>query len=207
MDKQCLIESLKREGFSEEILEAFRKVRREDFVPANLEDVAYEDEALPLEAGATISQPYTIAFMLRLLELEKGQKILEIGSGCGYVLALLSEITQGEIFGIEIINSLAKKSKEHLKNYENIKVISGDGSKGLTEEVPFDRILISAAASEVPENLYSQLKDGGILVAPVRDSILQIKKKGRELVMRKFPGFVFVPLKKGRLFSSHHYPD
>ena len=94
MQKEQLIESLKREGFSSEILRAFEKVKREDFIPSELRDEAYVDAPLPLEKGATISQPFTIAFMLNLLELKKGLKILEIGSGCGYVLALLAEIIE-----------------------------------------------------------------------------------------------------------------
>src|SRR3989344_3364583 len=104
MNKAQLLKSLKAQGFPEKILDAFGEIHREDFVPENLKEYAYYDEALPLESSATISQPYTIAFMLNLLELKKGQKILEIGSGCGYVLALLNEITKGKIYGIEIIS-------------------------------------------------------------------------------------------------------
>ena len=198
MHKEGLIESLKSQGFSSKIVEAFKRVKREDFVPDNLKYLAYEDNALPLEHGATISQPYTIAFMLNLLELKlnKNQKILEIGSGCGYVLALINEIIKkGRIFGMEIIPSLAKKSKQYLKDYKNIEIINQDGSDGLLRYAPFDRILISAAANEVPAYLYPQLKNNGILVTPVRNSIFQIKKKNK-ITKREFPGFVFVPLVK-----------
>jgi len=194
VNKQELIESLRREGFSEIILKAFEKVRREDFIPKNLIGVAYDDMALPLEKGATISQPYTIAFMLRLMELKKGQKILEIGSGCGYVLALLLEITNGETYGVEIIKSLADKSKKTLVGYKKVGVFAKDGSRGLKEKGPFDRILISASASEMPEVLYEQLKDGGILVCPVGNSIWQIKKVDGEIIRKEFPGFAFVSL-------------
>jgi len=108
MDKSQLIESLKMRGFSKEIISSFEKVRREDFVPEDMKKIAYEDTSLPIGEGQTISQPYTIAVMLSLLDLKKGQKILEIGSGCGYVLALVSElIGKGEkVYGIEIIKSL-----------------------------------------------------------------------------------------------------
>src|SRR3990172_781620 len=124
MDKSQLIESLKMRGFSKEIISSFEKVRREDFVPEDMKKIAYEDTSLPIGEGQTISQPYTIAVMLSLLDLKKGQKILEIGSGCGYVLALVSElIGKGEkVYGIEIIKSLFEKSAENLRNYKNIKV-------------------------------------------------------------------------------------
>lgn len=195
MNKQQLLESLKIHKFHKEIIKAFEKVKREDFIPKILKYYAYEDTALPLEKGATISQPYTIAFMLNLLELKPNQKILEIGSGSGYVLALISEISKNsQIYGIEIISSLAKKSKQNLKNYKNIKIYNKDGYSGLPEKAPFDRILISAAANEIPSHLYPQLKDKGILVTPVRNSIFQIKKQKSRIEKKEFPGFVFVPL-------------
>lgn len=194
MDKPQLLASLKAHGFSQQILNAFKKVPREDFIPANLQQYAYEDNALLLEKGATISQPYTIAFMLNLLELKPKQKILEIGSGCGYVLALLSEITDGKTYGIEIISSLVEKSKNYLSKYKNIQVFAKDGSQGLKEKAPFDRILISAAAAKIPEHLYPQLKDNGILVTPVLNSIVQIKKEKGKIKIKEFSGFVFVPL-------------
>lgn len=194
MDKTLLLASLKSEGFPEHIIKAFAKVPREKFISPSLKEEAYIDTPLPLEKGATISQPYTIAFMLNLLELKPKQKILEIGSGCGYVLALLSEITQGKIFGIEIIKSLARKSKQYLKNYKNIKVFSQDGSEGLSKNAPFDRILISASAEKLPTHLYKQLKENGILVTPVKNSIIQIKKQKDKIKIKESPGFVFVPL-------------
>ena len=197
MDKQQLLESLKSEGFPNEIVTAFAKVKREDFIPEQYQYLAYEDMALPLENGATISQPYTIAFMLNLLELQpnKNQKILEIGSGSGYVLALISAIIKkGKIYGIEIIPSLANKSKKLLKKDKKIKILNKDGSNGLPDKAPFDRILISASANEIPTNLYPQLKNNGILVAPVRDSIFQIRKKNKKIEIKEFPGLVFVPL-------------
>ena len=197
MNKSQLIETLKAQYFNEKIIKAFEKVRRENFVPPNLVAHAYEDTALQLEKGATISQPYTIAFMLSLLELSenKNQKILEIGSGCGYVLALLSQITRAaEIFGIEIISSLANKSKRNLKNYKNITILNQDGSKGLPKKAPFDRILVSAAANKIPQSIINQFKDNGILVIPIKNSIFQIKKQNSKIIKKEFPGFVFVPL-------------
>src|SRR3989344_3741507 len=109
MSKPQLLSSLMEKSFSEDIISAFSKVPRENFVPKALEERAYEDIALPIGYGQTISQPYTIARMFSLLELKKGQKVLEIGSGCGYVLALLSELVgkKGKVFGVELINELA----------------------------------------------------------------------------------------------------
>jgi protein-L-isoaspartate(D-aspartate) O-methyltransferase len=186
---------LKAQGFSPKILEAFSKVPRENFVLEDLKEMAYEDEALPLEKGATISQPYTIAFMLEKLELKQNQKILEIGSGSGYVLALLNEITKGEIYGIEINENLVKKSKEILKNFSNIKIINKNGANGLEEKAPFDRILVSAAFDKIPKYLCSQLKNNGIIVAPVGEFIVKIKKEKGKINIKKFYGFIFVPLK------------
>ncbi|MFH1290826.1 MAG: protein-L-isoaspartate O-methyltransferase [Nanoarchaeota archaeon] len=197
MNKNQLLASLKKEGFPSKILKAFSKVLREKFIPENLYEFAYLDEALPLEQGATISQPYTIAFMLNLLEIKPKQRILEIGSGCGYVLALLAELSpSSKIHGIEIIKPLASKSRKYLENYNNIKVYNNNGFQGLKEKAPFDRILISAAADKLPEQLYSQLSNNGIIVTPVNGSIFQIKKNDNKIKTKEFPGFAFVPLVK-----------
>jgi len=228
MNKKQLIEILRKEGFSEKILKAFNKVKREDFIPQNLKEYAYENEPLPIGYGQTISQPYTIAFMLNLLELDKlnnktkisnakklkadeyelrGErtennkklsknklKILEIGSGSGHVLALMNEICRNcKIYGIERIKQLVEKSKKVLKNKKNIKIICKDGSKGIKNK-KFDRILISAACSKIPEHLYSQLNENGIIVASVKNSIFQIKKENGKIKIKEFYGFVFVPL-------------
>ena len=195
MNKNQLLKSLRLHGFSKEIIGAFKKVKRENFLPKNLKRYAYEDNALPLEKGATISQPYTIAFMLSLLDLKQGQKILEIGSGSGYVLALISQIIkEGKIYGIEIISSLAESSKKVLSKNKKIKIFNKDGLYGLPKYAPYDRILISAAAQEIPEHLYPQLKEDAIIVTPVKNSIFQIKKHKNKITIKEFPGFVFVPL-------------
>ena len=201
MNKLQLISYLKREGFSEKIVNAFEKVKRENFVPERYKEYAYEDNPIPVGYGATTSQPYTIAFMLNELELEKNTKfkVLEIGSGSGYVLALLSEITKGKIYGVEIIKELVEKSKETLNklNYKDIKVINKSGKNGLPEHAPYDRILISAACPdlETAKALANQLKENGVIVASVKYSIFKIKKqKGKITDVKEFPGFVFVPL-------------
>jgi len=198
--KKELLESLKNRGFSKQILDAFSKVRREDFVPKNVRSMAYEDTPLPIGHGQTISQPYVIAMMLATLDLKKGQKVLEAGSGSGYVLALMSEILgeKGKVFGLEIIKELAKRSKETLHDYENVRVYNRNGSKGLREEAPFDRIIISAACREVPKTLLNQLKEKGILIAPVGprfgQNLVAIQREGDSFPVKKeITGFIFVP--------------
>ena len=199
MNKQELLESLKKKNFPNWIIDAFNKIKRENFVPENLKAYSYEDMALPIEDGSTISQPSTIAFMLDLLHPKQGQKILEIGSGSGYALALLSNIIkEGKIYGIEIIERLAVKSKKLLEKDSNIEIISRSGADGLPEFAPYDRILISASCPELPRHLYIQLKDGGIMVAAVKQSIFQVKKENGVVTEKEFPGFVFVPLVKDK---------
>ena len=214
MQKSELLFSLKKKGFSKKILNAFEKVPREKFVPEKLKPRAYEDTALPIGEGQTISQPYTIATMFSLLDVRKNQKVLEIGSGCGYVLALLSELVgekskseiythssskpnDGKVFGVEIIKELAERSRNNLRSYKNIKVYNKNGADGLDEEKPLDRILISAALEKIPDKLVEQLKEKGILVAPVGNSYMQSLVKFQQIkneliVKEKIPGFIFV---------------
>jgi len=196
MNKTKLLSSLKSHGFSEKIITAFKKVKREDFVPEEYKKYSYDDNPLPIGQSQTISQPYTIAFMLDLLELKKdsNHKVLEIGSGSGYVLALLSEITKGKIFGVEIVKSLADKSKNTLENNKNITIINKSGFHGFPSRAPYDRILISAACPEIPTHLISQLKNNGIIVASVNWSIIKMVKRKDKIKTQEFPGFVFVPL-------------
>lgn len=199
MNKLQLLEHLKNKGFSEAIINAFSEVKRENFVPENLKNLAYEDTALPIGEGQTISQPYTIAVMFDILNLKKGQKILEIGSGCGYVLALISGIVgeKGKVYGVEIIKNLAEKSIQNLKDYNNIKICNTNGKEGLEEAAPFDRILISAGCEKIPDKILHQLKDKGILVAPVgsreSQSLVAVQRKKDEFdIKRQIPGFIFV---------------
>ena len=200
MNKQQLLKSLKEMGFSKKILDAFSAVKREDFVPSELKYKAYEDTPLPIGHGQTISMPYVVAVMLSELNLKKGQKVLELGSGCGYVLALISEIVGngGNVFGVEILSELAQKSKENLENYNNIQIYNKSGFRGLPEQAPFDRILVSAACRELPEALLGQLKEGGILVLPkgprFEQELIVFQRKGNIFeIKKKIPGFIFVP--------------
>jgi protein-L-isoaspartate(D-aspartate) O-methyltransferase len=200
MDKSTLLSSLKEKEFNREIVQAFSEVKREDFVPAHLAPYAYEDMALPTEVGSTISQPYTIAFMLSLLNPKENQKILEIGSGSGYVLALLSKIIKkGELYGLEINKSLAIKSMKLLDSDPNIDIILKSGFSGFPSKAPFDRILVSAACPDmrIPLQLTDQLSPNGIMIAPVQSSIYQFTKSpDGKIQKREFPGFAFVPLRE-----------
>ena len=197
MKKENLIQQLKDQKFSKKIIKAFEKVNRSEFISKKQKKYSYYNIALPIGKGQTISQPYTIAFMLTLLKLKNNQKILEVGTGSGYVLALINEISkESKIYGIERIKELTKRSKKILKGKKNIKIIHGDGSKGLSgmKGKGFDRILVSAASQKIPQKIIKQLKIGGILVAPVRNSIIFVKKHPKKDKIKEYPGFRFVPL-------------
>ena len=175
------------------VLDAMKKVPRHLFMPEALWDRAYEDMALPIGEGQTISQPYMVAVMTELLELSGDEKVLEIGTGSGYQAAVLSELAR-EVFTIERIPELADEARVRLAGlgYNNVIVLTGDGSKGLEDKAPFDRIIIAAAAPELPEIIVSQLKEDGIIVAPVGERFSQVVIKGRK--------------KKGRLAEEFHTP-
>jgi len=197
--KQKLIDSLKQKSFSSEIISAFEKVPRENFVPEHLKSYSYEDMALPIESGSTISQPQTIAFMLSLLDLKQNQKVLEIGSGSGYVLSLISEIIKnGKVYGLEINKRLAIKSRNVLQNDSNISIFNKSGSIGLPNQAPFDRIIVSAAFPDlrIPFQLTEQLSDEGVLIAPVQSSIFKLTKSLDKITKEEYSGFAFVPMRE-----------
>lgn len=200
MDKIQLISSLREKGYEEQIISAFEKVQREKFVPEHLTNYAYEDIAIPLEDGSSLSQPSTIAFVLSLLQLKQNQKILEIGSGSGYVLSLMSEIIKsGKIYGLEINKSLAVKSKTILEKDSNVTILNKSGFLGFSDSAPYDRILFSASCSDlrIPVSILNQLAHQGILVVPIKSSIFQIKKlESGKTEKNEFPGFSFVSLKE-----------
>lgn len=153
---------------SEVVLKAMRKVPRERFIPRGEGPLAYDDSPLPIGDGQTISQPYIVAHMAEALELSGGEKVLEIGTGSGYAAAVLAEIA-GDVYTVERIEMLAIRAKEVLDDlgYKNIHLRHGDGSLGWPEQAPFDGIMVSAGAPEIPETLKRQLKIGGRLVIPV----------------------------------------
>jgi protein-L-isoaspartate(D-aspartate) O-methyltransferase len=182
------------------ILEAFEHVPREAFVPPELAARAYEDHALPIGLEQTISQPTMIALMLMALEIKPRHRVLEVGSGSGYVLALLSQLGC-EVFGIERLPELAERSRETLRSLgiTDVVIKNGDGSIGVLEHAPYDRILVSAAASQIPDPLVAQLAEGGRLVMPVgsaeRQTLVTCERDDKgTLHYRAGAGCVFVPL-------------
>ena len=150
------------------VLAAMLKVPRHEFVTAALARSAYDDRALPLDLGQTISQPYIVAFMTQALELRGTERVLEIGTGSGYQAAILAEIVP-EVYTIEILSPLKERAAAVLDRlgYRNIHLLVGDGYLGWPEHAPFDRIIVTAAPEEVPEPLLDQLKEGGLLIAPI----------------------------------------
>ena len=197
-----LVEHLRREGIKDEnVLRAFTRVPREEFLPEELKDMAYADTALPIGYGQTISQPYTIASMLEMLRLFPGAKVLEIGTGSGYTAALIYEITKSPIYSVEIVPELAERARRTLEKlgYRDIYILVGDGSGGLPQYAPYDRIVFHAAVPRVPSPIVGQLREGGIVVAPVgtlhhQDLVAYQKKKGELEILEVRPGFLFVPL-------------
>lgn len=183
----------------ERVLAAMRKVPRHLFVPEFIRHSAYDDMALPIGDDQTISQPYMVAIMTEFLELKGDEKVLEVGTGSGYQAAILADLSK-EVYSIERIPSLADEARRRLTElgYGNVYVIVGDGTKGLAEKAPFDRIIITAAAPKIPEPLINQLKDGGIIVAPVGERFSQILIKGKKekgiLIEEYHTPCVFVPL-------------
>ncbi len=194
MEKKLLIELLKNKGFSKKIVQAFQKVKREDFVKPEYQQYAYLDGPLPIADKATISQPQTIAFMLDLLEIKDGNNILEIGSGSGYVLALINAMAKKlTLYGVEINPELVERSRKTLP--KKIKIIQQSGEEGYPEKAPYDRILVSAAFAEKPVHLIAQLKKGGILVSPVGNYIYKWVKND-EIIEEAYYGFTFVPIQQ-----------
>lgn len=181
------------------VIEVMKKVPRHLFVPEDIIEEAYDDRALPIGYGQTISQPYIVALMTELLELKGDEKVLEIGTGSGYQAAVLSELVK-EIHTIERIEPLAAEARKRLERlgYRNIKIYIKDGTEGLPEEAPFDRIIITAATPDIPQPLVDQLKEGGIIVAPVGERysqhMLKAIKKAGELERYYLIPVAFVPL-------------
>jgi protein-L-isoaspartate(D-aspartate) O-methyltransferase len=211
MSVEDLINTLIRERYLQTplIIEAFRRINREDFVLPKLKEEADINTPLPIGYGQTISQPLTVAFMLELLQPKPGEKILDIGSGSGWQTALLAFCVgeRGKVFGIERIPELVKFGRDNVNKYNFIKkgivkFICGDASKKATfdpirDEISngVDKIIAAASAEKIPRIWKEQLKTGGRIVSPVKDSIwLLIKKSEKQFEEREFPGFAFVPL-------------
>lgn len=181
------------------VLEAIKTIPRHLFMDSSFEDHAYQDKAFPIAADQTISQPYTVAFQSELLEITKGDLVLEIGTGSGYQTAVLCELG-AKVYSIERQRELYKKTKLFLSKigYRPKYLSFGDGYKGLPEYAPFDKIIVTAGAPFVPKALMSQLKVGGRLVIPVGEDVqvmtLYIRKSTKEFEKREYGDFRFVPL-------------
>jgi len=211
---------IRRRGIdSPAILEAFRTVPREEFVPESLREFAYEDGPLPIGAGQTISQPYIVALMIDSAGVSPGDRVLEVGAGSGYAAAVMSRVAD-RVFAIERHESLAKTAQERIDRlgYDNVSIIAGDGSLGLPDEAPFDAILVAAGGAKVPEPLKQQLRIGARLVVPVggedMQSLLCVTRTGEnEWSEQNLGGVRFVPLigahgryEDGSRAASNHQP-
>jgi protein-L-isoaspartate(D-aspartate) O-methyltransferase len=202
MDNDDMVRQLVRNGSLKHslVINAFHLIDRINFCVPEYKVYAYQDRALPLIEDQTISQPTTVAMMTEALELTPGKKVLEVGTGCGYQAAILAEIVgrEGKVVTIEIKPKLVELAKKNLSGYKNIKIICGDGSGGLPKEAPFDGIIVTAAAPEVPRKLVEQLKVGGLLVIPVGPREVQriviVKKTAHGYEEKDIGPFVFVPL-------------
>jgi protein-L-isoaspartate(D-aspartate) O-methyltransferase len=197
--------SLRRRGISDaDVLRAMDTVPREQFVLPEFSDMAYADQAMPIACGQTISQPYVVAYMTEQLEVRRGHRVLEVGTGSGYQAAVLSRLAD-EVFTIERYRTLADRAREILARlgYHNVTVVFGDGLKGVPEHAPYDRIIVTAAAETVPEALVSQLAVGGIMVLPLgqHDGVQRIVKltMGKDGVTQQdLLAVRFVPLLPGQ---------
>ena len=202
--KLMIRDQIERRGVSDlEIIEAFHKVERHLFVDVDARHLAYNDSPLGIGSGQTISQPYIVALMMELADLQPEHRVLEIGTGSGYQTALLAEIAE-EVYSVERIHSLIQRAKELLSElgYENIYFKSGDGTKGWEGGIPacseFDRIIVAAASPEVPPSLIQQLKVGGKLVIPAGERSFQelilVERKEDGFEETRHGGCTFVPL-------------
>lgn len=198
--RKKLVATLEKKGIADEnVLQAIGKVPRHLFMDSGFVDHAYVDKAFPIAADQTISQPYTVARQTELLEVEKGDKILEIGTGSGYQAAVLLEMG-AVLYTIERQNELFKKTSRFLPKlgYKPKRMVFGDGYEGLEEEAPYDGIIVTAGAPYVPKPLLAQLKVGGKLVIPVgkitQTMTVFLRKSEKEFVKEEYGEFRFVPL-------------
>lgn len=198
--RKALVETIKRKGIRDEaVLQAIQTFPRHFFFDSALHSHAYEDKAFPIGEGQTISQPYTVAFQTELLQVQPGDKVLEIGTGSGYQAAILY-LLGAVVHSIEYNKNLHLKAKQFLPKLGiKIKFYLGDGSMGLPEQAPYDKILVTAGAPAVPAALINQLREGGKLVIPVGDRTSQkmlrlTKKPNNEIIQEEFDNFSFVPL-------------
>ncbi|MBN3518990.1 protein-L-isoaspartate(D-aspartate) O-methyltransferase [Algoriphagus lutimaris] len=198
--RKALVALLREKGIkSESVLEAINNLPRHFFFDSALISHAYEDKAFPIGEGQTISQPYTVAFQTELLNIKQGDKVLEIGTGSGYQASIL-HLLGAEVYTIEYQKKLYEGTKRFLGRLGiHMNLFYGDGSEGLPQHAPYDKILVTAGAPIVPDALLKQLKVGGVLVIPVgdrrRQTMLRLTKKSeKQIVREEFDWFAFVPL-------------
>ena len=202
-DKENLLSLWRQSGAANRrVLAAFEHIPREKFVPQHLRRYAYEDRPLPLLRGKTISQPSTVLMMTQAMEIERGDKILEIGSGSGYQAALLGKLagSTGRVISCEIIPELVVFAKNNLKlaGIHNVEVLENDGSQGMEKYAPYDKIILTAAAPQFPEPLIKQLKENGVILGPLgtfdeQEMIKAIKQRGK-LYFELLGQFLFTPM-------------
>ena len=199
-----LLEQLRQQGIKDEnLLHAIETVPRERFVDEAFQHKAYENTALPIGSGQTISQPYTVARMTELLRLTSTSRVLEIGTGSGYQTAILAHLVE-HVFSVERIKGLKWQAKRRLKQLDlhNVSTRHGDGWEGWPSRGPFDAIIVTAAPQEIPQDLLQQLDDGGVMILHVgeQNQVLQrITRRGNDFVVENIESVRFVPLVKGEL--------
>lgn len=211
---QMVEETIERRGVKDPaVLRAMRNVPRHEFVPAEYLDQAYDDHPLPIGYGQTISQPYIVAWMTELLELQPGEKVLEIGTGSGYQAAVLAEMGSIEVYSVEIVPELASSAAQRLQSlgYDNLNLKQADGYYGWSDQAPFDAILVTAAPDHLPAPLVEQLSDGGRLVVPIGppggfQSLWKFVKTGNDLKAFNLGSVAFVPFTGGGVQQGADVP-
>ena len=204
-DRMEFMLALRRRGITDAaVLRAMDEVPREMFLPEAMREQAYQDHALPIECGQTISQPYVVAYMTELLELEPQHRVLEIGTGSGYQAAVISRISSS-VVSVERYRTLAQSARKAFDRigYTNVEAIVGDGFEGARHYGPFDRIIVTAAAETVPQALVDQLAEGGIMVLPLGphagpQHIVRLRKTGEGIMREDLIAVRFVPLLPGQ---------